>query len=140
MTETTRAHHEAGHAVASVLRGVPLRNVTLEGGTDRLGASTPVDMRTVDLCDRLVLTLAGGLAESRYTGRPPVLDVADREEAEIIAAVLAERGGHAPAAVLNAYQALASALVSESWSWIERVAGRLVQRKTLSGAHVAELM
>lgn len=144
MTEQTLAHHEAAHAVVSLLVGWPLQRVSIVPNQvpDSLGHSLPaVRIDDRESSDWLLVTLAGPAAERELTGRPAVGDSADLEVARALLAVTLNVPGDAPlvAQRLKEWGFVANLRVREHWLWIQRTARQLRRRRTLTGADVAAL-
>ncbi|HEX3345555.1 MAG TPA: hypothetical protein VHS09_13320 [Polyangiaceae bacterium] len=147
------AHHEAGHAVASVILGHRFHYVTIEPGDGNLGhvlypasdrrfrpdeSWTPIAERRVR--DAILVMLAGYIAEAKFTGRNNWLGSrGDRDGA----ADLAMRACGSTEEV-NAYlawvDARARSLVRVWWRRIERLAHALLVERRMPQARVVEIV
>lgn len=87
------AFHEAGHAVVSLLSGLPFRYVTLRPRDHLLVAGLVNTTGYRVVCEASArLSYAGPIAERRYLGRQSKLvgDAADHEHASAVVKIIAE--------------------------------------------------
>lgn len=142
MTTASIAYHEAGHAVAALLRGIAVRRVTVEPMADTAGHCPTAGLESADATSALIMICAGGAAQSRHEGRSIELDDRDLDQAAALASLVARTSLEDPTtrACLRRHQALAGAVVASNWTWIERTAQALLRRRTLDRGEVADLM
>lgn len=147
-TETVIAYHEAGHAVAALRLGVPVRHVTIDPENDDGGIVLGhVRFRSGDkdppsLGHRLlVISLAGPAAQRRYAPRSPVrvngasdFAHAQRESELCSSDPMAARSLH------HWGEREARHLVAREWWLVERIADILIRRRTISGDELQEAL
>jgi hypothetical protein len=147
------AYHEAGHAVAAVVRRIDIEDVavnpTLSGDLheDLWDALGEVRGGPVFSCfeaehvwaDHLVYTLAGPAAEMRYAGlaRWP-LDRLDGDGKQVRQLLAISRLDFRH--TLNDYQTLALLLVDGHWHQVEAVAASLIERRFLTAREVRRVI
>ncbi|MGC4086216.1 MAG: hypothetical protein QM736_29855 [Vicinamibacterales bacterium] len=136
-------YHESGHAVGGALLGIAIRCVWVRDGLGELGAVvTALRFREIDTVSLIRFRLAGGVAESRFTGVPPQLTDQDDEHIESLFAHarLIERWSHAQVrAAIDRERRQVERLVFGNWAWVARVAAVLEQRRYMTGADVLAL-
>lgn len=146
------AYHEAGHAIVTLCLGYPVHHVTIEPGDDYTGVcrsdnplfdcdleidgpGTATDRR---VRHRLFAAFAGPLAERRFD--PEGFNIEDSSaDYEVIFDLVLRLGG-GDNNVGEKLEAQADALVLKHWPLIDRAARALLERTTLSGADLAELI
>jgi hypothetical protein len=86
---TARSVHEAGHALALLKRGIPVRSCSIRRAGSTGGHVIPqIPMRDLSEHDLLFMLAAGAAAERRLTGRAAQFDADDREQMKTLAAVM----------------------------------------------------
>jgi hypothetical protein len=151
--------HESAHGCVALANGVPVREIrlTADGGFatfgDETGAPTSEEQAVAEframrepkvvgpLIGQLVATLAGHIAHMRVARPPHCAGWYDQLTAERLVATLI---GEPPTAartrdMIESLSLVARSAVSDNWGWIVRVARRLQQRRTLSGADIEGL-
>lgn len=142
------AHHEAGHAVAAIVLGVPVRHATIipdepdaQGRTLGHVRFRSGDADLPSLGHRLlIVTLAGPAAQRRFAPRSPIRAnaVCDFHHARLDS----ETCSSSPAAARSLHrwaQHEARALVAREWLVVEHVAAALIERRTLSGDEIRDI-
>jgi hypothetical protein len=152
MTTSRVAVHEAGHAVAMVLLGIGLRSVTIIPDDEALGRTVPAEVPDEYddgfekwLQAKCVSLLAGHEAERRVAdaGEVGIESVVDDDWYEVGGFALSlagQSGGERMVVLQNRWLAEARVLLARNWSMVERVAGELQRRGTLSGSEVSEIL
>jgi hypothetical protein len=159
------AVHEAGHACVALLHHRPLGLVALcdVPGAATAGFSSASDdydsivayfaahplarpmVPTVALLDRVVVLLAGGVAEARARGIAYDPGLAggwcDRYQAEHLMGVALHQPpyGSWVRAALSVIEATTRRTIESEWPWIESVAGELLVKRRMSGTDVLAL-
>jgi hypothetical protein len=128
MSDLLLAFHEAGHAIAAIAHGVPLKSVNLRETTQA------VAMGDVVLTDAIVICLAAGAAERKFTGRAALLDANDRVQAQTLI------GGVGGGWTEHHFSLLADDFVERHWPLIRRLAHRLLRERSISGADVLKFV
>lgn len=152
--ETALAYHEAGHAILALYLEFTFTEASIVENSHSLGRvlidkfHLPIDCENDDqtraLLDRYIqVTLAGPIAESKYTGKRSKYDINDIEKC--IGFIIQYWGGIA--AVQQTYFDFMKALTasrflslnargkeigSSLWKKVEQVAKKLIKDKTLS--------
>jgi len=147
------AHHEAGHAVATVKSGMKVVQVGISAVADARGNFGKVEhinpyfeQALEDGDERLnrlgywelVIALAGPAAERRYDQRR-TMPASDRVEIEHILSAAGGSEGDKKK-FFRAVKRDTKNLVNEEWPVIKRVAAGLLERKRLSGDELVGLM
>lgn len=134
------AYHEAGHCVVGLVTGeVPTRSSIVAG--DNYEGTTWFDEEDVAalLVDDppreagewyIIRALAGPLAEHRYSGGGPTLEMC---EDYAPATALLRRLSADPGRLRGILVARAEAILDQQWSAVERVAAALVEHLTIDG-------
>ncbi len=154
---TLTAYHEAGHAVAAVLLRCPVESITIEPGEDSgcLGRCVLGD-RPSWLCPdtsggsrarfyierRMMILLAGRVAESKHLGRPyHEGSEGDEDKIARLAEVICGSDGEDQKFIAWLHARTVNLLsVEEHWQAVERVVAELLERKTLKGAAVRRVV
>jgi len=130
------AHHEAGHAVAALMRHIRFSYVTIQPNADSVGHLLLRRLRPVramePMHNRGIVALAGEVAQRRFNPRSVRRHqgVGDREQV----AEYAIRCSGSPEiadALVRLWQLQAAALVKRFWPSIERIAAALLAGETL---------
>jgi hypothetical protein len=119
------AHHEAGHALAYVTFGWPMRSVEID---DQGGGLTRGRERTAALYTRAVICLCGPCAEARFlcSGIDEVLRDGGRTDAARARALLRDNARFAQAL------AAAQALVADHRTDLDSFADALIRHRRLT--------
>jgi len=137
------AHHEAGHAVAAVIRRVHFRHVTIEAQDDAAGhvAYLRPARGMKQMHARGMIALAGEAAQRRFNPRSVRRHhgAGDRE-AVLDYAIDKSNSAREAQALVNLWQVQADNLVEMRWPVIARVATALLERRTLSYDDVQKLL
>lgn len=159
--ERATAFHEAGHAVAHLVLGYPLIEVTSDSLVDGKLGHTHGEVLTPNLkevldwswnsigpadfatgCDDTVILLAGPLAEAHSTGDEYAIDLdspRDSDEREITGRIVLLSGSpDEQDGILAELSLQAESMVEENWIYIELLAAELQSRRTISGSEVIE--
>lgn len=130
------AYHEAGHAVAAIVRRVRFERVSIKPNDDSLGrvvlSKWDVDdldlTKAVNLC---ITAIAGPESESRFTNESKVLQGSDRE---MLVDLLTEWESDADCRNLLAeyVDRKTIALIDAYWDGITRVSEKLETERELS--------
>jgi hypothetical protein len=127
------AIHEAGHSVAAIVAGLQVSYCTIEAKGSTSGRTRLTTKRDECSVVQVGLFVAGGpAAESRLAGARVPARAGDLDS-------LFDACGEDPnllAVRFDSYEALAAATVEQHWTWIERVAGALLKRTSLTGDDV----
>jgi len=137
------AHHEAGHAVAAVVRKVPIQHVTIEADGDAAGHVAylrPTD-GVEETHARGMIALAGEAAQRRFNPRSVRRHHGGSDREAVLAYAWENSGSQRQAqALVNLWQVQAEDLVELRWPVIARVAAALLERRTLSYDDVQGLL
>ncbi|MCH8968600.1 MAG: hypothetical protein IIA66_05725 [Planctomycetes bacterium] len=125
-------HHEAGHIICGITRGVPIKRVSIAPACGKGKAGEATYAEVGDDFDMLVCTLGGSIAEERFTGRPNEYGAfGDRES---VKRLLAKRYGRETkdadldAPIVAAAKVEAAKIVTTRWVEIEALAARLIEK------------
>jgi ATP-dependent Zn protease len=129
------AHHEAGHAVIGALRGIDFFYVTIKGTRETGGHCFQVPGDHVTPENRIVMAMAGGLAEAKCR-HDPNIDGHDAADGAVIKKMLAQM----PTGTRERCTEMAIAMVRENWKAITDVAAELVRIQKISGERLKEIM
>lgn len=138
------AHHEAGHAVAAIVRGIPVRHATIVAGEDNAGhvrllARIPKTMKAMHIHG--MVALAGEAAQRRFNPRSVRRHQGGSDREAVLGFALRASGSERQAQCLvSLWQAQADDLVQLRWAAIQHVAVALLERKTIDGTAVHQLI
>jgi ATP-dependent Zn protease len=142
------AYHEAGHVAAARLLGVEVKAAAIvpDGGIPgHVKYVTPQTSEPVSLERVAMIALAGCAAERRYLGaaaddhEPWHRALEDMQLASTsVEALVGSDDEEVVGARLEQLGLQVAALLEQHWSAVERVAARLIERKTLSSAEIDE--
>jgi ATP-dependent Zn protease len=139
VTDREVAFHEAAHAVAALLLGLPVATVSVKAREHSLGhVMLGTALNRVEILDAIQMFLAGGAAARKLTGRAALGDEDDLQQARAFAGAMAGRARAAE--LVDDARALVDALVIEHWDSIQRVAAALLTHGNLRGDKVADLL
>jgi ATP-dependent Zn protease len=149
------AYHEAGHAVMMLHLGVRFRTVTIVPEEDSLGhvlkhkvrnfrPDIEMNARTLFSIDQQIMcSLAGPAAEARFAGRYNRRGAKwDHDNAAKLVDYLAGEGAGEYALYLRLYKLRAKNMVNSLhfWKQVQSVAQSLLNRQTMTGEEVRELL
>jgi ATP-dependent Zn protease len=149
------AYHEAGHAVAAWTFGMRFKRVTIVPKDDSLGSLTlsmwgtsvsPDLLSTDDAEDveyirrRIVVSLAGGLAEEVLTGAPNDTMRSHDLHSAVDLAGYVTRSLEDMEEYLDSASLSASEVVRGNWAVIEALAGALLEHRTLNFEQATAVM
>jgi ATP-dependent Zn protease len=138
------AHHEAGHAVAAIVRGVRVKHATIAPSGNRAGHIRllgRVPTQTGAMHDRGMIALAGEAAQRRFSPRS-VRRHHGGSDREAVRRFALDASGSAKVAqcLVDLWQAQADDLVQARWATIQRIAAALLERQTIDGAELRRLV
>jgi hypothetical protein len=140
------SYHEAGHAIAAIALGVPVRCASVYPlGEERGRVVFAQTFKDVDLEVHLLLTLAGPTAELRHAPTASwseLLAGGDMYDVETIFGYerLVEKWTpDRVSAEIGEFRAKADRLVERYWPWIGRTAEQLAERRYLTGVEIEAL-
>lgn len=137
------AHHEAGHAVAAVLKKVPFKQVSVIEQADAAGhiAFLRPARSLVAMHARGMVAMAGEAAQRRYNPRSVRRHHGGSDRDHVLAYAM-ECSGSADEATLLAQLWVVQArnLVESRWATIARVAAELLNQSALTQDAVAHLV
>ncbi len=149
--EQLTAYHDAGHAVvAHFCRYAPaIRKVTIIPANEAHGQVAPVhesifnpeidaDLRTI--VDRITVLLAGNESIKKLTGRYDSRGAFDDDDVAINLAMSPTGSGEEATAMLRWLRVRAQGLVRRHWACVRAVATELLERSTLSGRDVRQVI
>ncbi|MFN3891988.1 MAG: hypothetical protein ACK4MV_16455 [Beijerinckiaceae bacterium] len=139
------AHHEAGHAVAAIALGVPMRFATivpdLEDATLGHVRFRSGDPDLPSLGHRLlIVSLAGPAAQRRFAPRSPIRVNGDSDFQ--LARLESETCSSSPVAARSLHRWAeheSRHLVAREWVLIEHVAAALIERRTIDEAGLQQI-
>jgi hypothetical protein len=150
---TSAAYHEAGHAVVCYFQRIEVRRVSVvsddieehlgithHGGAPKRVTRDASDYTRMKVERYVVMCFAGQLSQAKLRDKHPEwgMEGDDRNAIEI---TLQMFGNEEIAGAFRHYcWCLSRALVTQYWRLIEAVAAALLQRKTLSGPEVEEII
>lgn len=136
------AHHEAGHAWAAWVRGVPIDHVTVLPTATHLGHCQPT--RAVDdFGDASIVTASGPIAQAIRSARHDPFGDCDFIDHLAGAVLFGGRSDYEQTFGLldvPEFVDLTRADLEANWDAIEQLAGLLLQHGTLSGSAVSTAM
>ncbi len=138
------AHHEAGHAVAAMVRNVQVKYATIAPSGDSVGyirllGRVPTQVGAMH--NRGLIALAGEAAQRRFSPRS-VRRHHGGSDREAVRRFALDASGSAKVAqcLVDLWQAQADDLVQTRWAAIQRIAAALLERQTLDGAELRRLV
>ncbi|MGH2879231.1 MAG: hypothetical protein ACRDK4_06460 [Solirubrobacteraceae bacterium] len=151
------AYHEAGHATVAHLLDIDVRTATIISADGALGHITHNGMRhhapgTPEVQDQTeryaMMLIAGCMADRRHLGSPAeglegfegALEDLDRAMGLIKSLMQDEDDEHLLDARMDALDWRVGELLAQHWGAVERVAAGLLERETLSGPEIDELI
>lgn len=149
-SSASTAYHEAGHAIAAWASDLKLKRVSIVPIDDALGHvlhANPLKGIRLDIDGRpqsryraeraIIVCLAGPTAQQKYdpASVDPAHASADFETASDLAVRLCGSARSATA-YLAWLQVVADDIIETRWAAVERVAGALLERGTLSGSEI----
>ena len=146
------AFHEAGHAVAAELYGQRITRVEIVGDADHTGTTEALRLSTnpgggenphpaiESVENRLRCVLAGTVAETMVSGREGFDETS--EDLEVAARLAMKLVDDCVDVVplLEEIRADLERVFRAQWTVIEKLAGELVRRKSLSGAEARAIL
>lgn len=150
--ELLTAYHEAGHALASQLYGQVLTRVEILGDTEHSGTTEtlrfPVDpdeggtsRASIEATEnQLRCVLAGTVAEMMVSEREGWDERSEDLDVAVRLAMKLVDDCEDVLPLLEDIRADLETVLRESWGAIESLAGELVERKSLSGAEVRQIL
>jgi len=126
------AYHEAGHCIANLVFGVPIKEVWVseDGRGGCLREVVPAEAYV-----RLVAALAGPLAEFEYAGRADLGGPGRKDKAHADAAI-----AKLTSAQVGQAQRYSRQLVKNFWPLIHDLASHLIRLRRLTGADVLKIV
>ncbi|NPD69583.1 hypothetical protein HPQ61_23020 [Acetobacteraceae bacterium] len=131
------AHHEAGHAIAALLKSISFRFITIESLNDY--ARRMRFLRSAGSIERIhgqgIVVMAGGAAQHRFSSDSVNKYHESLERDHVTAYALDATGSTEQAELMTRlWDIQARELVAERWLLIERLAAELLVRGRLSAA------
>lgn len=137
------AHHEAGHAVAAVMRGIKIGHVTIKGDQEAAGHIRFLrpSKGLEQLHKRGMIALAGEAAQRRFNPRSIRRHHGAGDREAVLAFALDACGSTRQAgALVKLWTIQAAEFVDARWTAIQRVAAELLTRQTLAHDDVRRLV
>jgi ATP-dependent Zn protease len=128
------AYHEAGHAVAGRALGLPCGRATIVPKRGKYAGYAVVSTRGPPVQHRIVVGLAGAMAEAEYFGAA----ACDGIDGERIDRLVAQTG--LSECTFDRLRRQTHALLSWHWDSVERVAEALLAHKRLAGHEIDALI
>lgn len=144
-TYTATAYHEAGHAVAAFVLGVPLKSVCIvpDPKAGNAGHVSLGRCRSVDAMHKLgIVAVAGEAAQRRYNPRSVRRHHGGGDRQAVVDFALDRTGGSEEQATLLArlWELQARDLVESRWDAVQLVAKALFKRNTLDAAQIRMIL
>jgi len=143
-TLAATAYHEAGHAVAAIVRGVRVKHATIAPGENsaghiRLLGRVPKQIGAMH--NRGMIALAGEAAQRRFSPRS-VRQHHGGSDRDAVRRFALDASGSAEVAqcLVDLWQAQANDLVQARWAVIQRVAAALLEKQMVGGAELQRLV
>lgn len=134
------ASHEAGHTVAALVFGIPIRSVSVRPKEDHAGISR-LDGRGAEEMHGAIVLVAGSLAEKKALGHLPRFnwfwDDHDAEAARELVDVMAARDGLDVYDFRRLVELKARSLLTARWSGVQALATALERHTVLTGDEAA---
>jgi hypothetical protein len=148
------AYHEAGHAVASWVRGVEIEGASIEPQESSLGRVSLAHIEAMEVYDeimhrRLVSFYTGVKAVELYTGRPTAPDDpntdprsrgSDWDAIMDLTLTLAGPEESAQVALQEQAEEDAQRILRENWRGVEAVADALLKHRSLDSADLSRIL
>lgn len=137
------AHHEAGHAVAAVYRGIGIRRVTIAARPDSAGHVHYLrPMRGVEqIHKRGMVAMAGEAAQRRFNPRSIRRHHGGSDREQVVAYAVECTGSNEQAELMaRLWEVQAREFVLFHWTVIQHVAAELLVRQTLKHEDVRRLI
>ncbi len=138
------AYHEAGHAVAAIVRGVRVKHATIapsgnSAGHVHLPGHMPKQIGAMH--DRGMIALAGEAAQRRFSPRS-VRQHHGGSDREMVREFALRASGSAKVAqcLVDLWQAQADDLMQARWAAVQRIAAALLERQTVDGVELRRLV
>ena len=142
------AYHEAGHAVVARMLYVRVKSVTIRPDVGSSGM-TKLDLRYLNNDKQVLITLAGPYAQRRFAPRSrwrssstSVVTLNSGWDFDTVTGLIYDEHGNGDAAKFYRRYAEAKAkqLVDRGWRRIEAVAKALLERETLTGTEMSQVI
>ena len=146
------AYHETGHAIVSILVGVPFKHVTIIANEEMLGHIKPNSVFSLavglnvgnqneqasDTATRMAMMMWGGdVAEEIYLGHRPK----DRSWTDLRdIAEIASKRSEQPAIWAKDLRREVKQKLQDTWAYVELIATALLEKQTLTSKEVCELL
>ena len=137
------AHHEAGHVVAAILKGLVVEHVTIDADAGVAGYVQYLQPAEEDeqTHERGVVALAGEAAQRRFNPRSIRRHHGGGDREQVLSYAVNYAGSVKQAEALVRYwEVRASELVERYWAQIQRVAAELLKHRTLTRQDVQRMV
>ena len=135
-------HHESGHVVCAITRGVPVERVAISPCCEKEHVGEAAYAELGGDFDMIVCALGGSIAEQRFTGRANKAGAAgDRANIERILTLRYGRkieGLDAP--IITDARAEAEGIVERRWWEIKTLAAELLERFEITGDDIRQIV